>query len=138
MSSLRERLAIALAKKRGGSQAGLARACGIKSASVSNWFTGKTKTLKGESLLAAARYLGVRPDWLSRGIGPMELDPAGTFTVLQAREPDMQTAPPWPFALITPKQWGSLTQAQQGRVEGFIEGLLFSPGASPRRSGTNG
>lgn len=50
--------------------ADLARACGIKPASVSDWITGKTKTIKGANLLAAARLLGVTPEWLSTGRGP--------------------------------------------------------------------
>lgn len=56
-----------------GIQADLARFCGISQPSVSNWFSGRTKQLKGEPLLKAARYLGVRPEWLADGSGPMKL-----------------------------------------------------------------
>jgi phage repressor protein C with HTH and peptisase S24 domain len=58
------------------SKADLARAAGIKPPSVSDWFTGKTKSLRGETLLAVARALGVTPEWLNTGRGPMR--PAGT------------------------------------------------------------
>lgn len=53
------------------SQAGLARHCGAKAPSVSDWFTGETVTLKAQSLVLAAEYLGVRPRWLLDGKLPM-------------------------------------------------------------------
>lgn len=53
-------------------KADLARAAKIKPPSVSDWFTGKTKSLKGESLLAVARLLGVNAEWLNTGRGPMK------------------------------------------------------------------
>ncbi len=52
-------------------KADIARAAGIRAPSVSDWFSGKTKTIEGANLLAAARVLGVRPDWLATGRGPM-------------------------------------------------------------------
>lgn len=48
----------------------LARACGVKPPSVSGWRTGDSKTLEGSNLLAAAKRLGVRPEWLADGVGP--------------------------------------------------------------------
>lgn len=52
-------------------QLSLASAVGIKPPSVNGWFSGETKTLKGENLLKAAEYLQVDPKWLSAGIGKM-------------------------------------------------------------------
>lgn len=49
----------------------LARACGISRPSVSGWLTGESKGMSGENLLATARRLGVRPEWLANGVGPM-------------------------------------------------------------------
>lgn len=51
--------------------AGLARACGIKSGSVSGWFgKGKpTKMISGDNLVAAAAYLGVTPEYIMTGRG---------------------------------------------------------------------
>ena len=120
MSTLMERLAIALAKKRGGSQAGLARACSISTASVNNWFSGKTVTMKASTLLPASRYLNVRPEWLESGNGPMT-EPLAT--VIEVRE-SAPAGPPWPFAQMTPEEWGRLTAQQRGQVEGFAVGLL--------------
>lgn len=134
MNTLRERLALALAKKRGGSQAGLARACQVKGPSVSGWFSGETKTLKASSLLAAARYLGVSATWLESGLGPMYADEA---VVLAIHEPEPRP-PAWPFQSITPTQWAQLSAQQQGQVEGFAVALVLAAAADPPRlTGTN-
>lgn len=80
MRTLAERLQEALARKPGGSQAALARFCRVQGPSVSNWFTGETKTLKAGSLRLAAEYLGVSRDWLETGKGApgwQETHPAG-------------------------------------------------------------
>lgn len=63
------------------SQADLARATGRKPSSVNNWLSGRTKTLKGDSLMALAKVLKCRPLWLSTGTGPMELDNDDVHTV---------------------------------------------------------
>lgn len=71
MSTLRERLAIAMEGPPQSTQAQLARAAGVKPPSVSDWLSGKTKTLEGSNLLSAARHLRVNPEWLASGRGPM-------------------------------------------------------------------
>lgn len=76
MSTLAERLQIALAASPHKGQAALARYCGVKPPSVSAWFSGGTKSLEGSNLLKAAEFLGVRPKWLSDGVGPMRADEA--------------------------------------------------------------
>lgn len=48
----------------------LAAACGLSTASISDWRTGKTKAIEGSNLIAASKRLGVRPEWLANGIGP--------------------------------------------------------------------
>jgi transcriptional regulator with XRE-family HTH domain len=48
----------------------LRQATGVTKASVSDWFTGKTGALKGDTLVKAAAYLGVTPAWLGSGEGP--------------------------------------------------------------------
>lgn len=47
----------------------LARAVGVRPPSVSDWLSGKSKTMEGENLLKAAKYLNVNPNWLASGIG---------------------------------------------------------------------
>lgn len=69
MSSLSERLQQAMEKRGLTSQAELARACKVKTSSVSAWFSGKTKSLKGTTARLAAEYFGCDRDWLAFGIG---------------------------------------------------------------------
>lgn len=50
----------------------LARAVGVKPPSVSDWLSGKSKTMEGENLLRAAKFLGVKPIWLATGSGDLK------------------------------------------------------------------
>jgi transcriptional regulator with XRE-family HTH domain len=50
----------------------LADAVGVKPPSVSDWLSGKSKTMEGENLLRAAKFLGVNPMWLASGIGEIK------------------------------------------------------------------
>jgi transcriptional regulator with XRE-family HTH domain len=68
---LSERLKLAM-QKSGVNQAELARACGVKPPSVNGWLSGKSKFLRGENLLAAARALNVSQSWLATGKGSMQ------------------------------------------------------------------
>ncbi|MBB5411877.1 transcriptional regulator with XRE-family HTH domain [Paraburkholderia sp. HC6.4b] len=81
MSSLADRLRLAMAGPPEIKPADLARACGIRPPSVSAWLSGKTKNIEGSNLLAAAELLHVNPWWLATGRGLMrakyELDPGG-------------------------------------------------------------
>lgn len=47
----------------------LARAVGVRPPSVSDWLSGKSKTMEGENLLKASSFLGVNPSWLATGVG---------------------------------------------------------------------
>ena len=77
MSTFTARINKALREAGDVTHADLARVCGISSASVSNWFTGETKSLKGPNLLAAASLLRVSPHWLAEGRGPMRVGTPG-------------------------------------------------------------
>ncbi len=52
----------------------LARAVGVKPPSVSDWLSGKSKTMEGENLLRAAKHLNVSPVWLATGNGEISAD----------------------------------------------------------------
>lgn len=52
----------------------LARAVGVKPPSVSDWLSGKSKTMEGENLLRAAKHLNVSPIWLATGSGEITAD----------------------------------------------------------------
>lgn len=62
-------------RHRGLTQTGLAKACGISQPSVSQWFNDgaakpATEMIRGDNLIAAARYLGTTPEWVMTGSGP--------------------------------------------------------------------
>jgi transcriptional regulator with XRE-family HTH domain len=59
-------------KARGMTQTDLAKASGVKQASISQLETGESKSFRGATLLSLARALNISPDWLSHGRGPME------------------------------------------------------------------
>ncbi len=78
MSTLKERMEAALLHRRAMSSPGervtqrdLANYVGVSAPSVSAWFSGETKSLKGDTALKAAKFLGVRAEWLNSGAGPM-------------------------------------------------------------------
>lgn len=50
----------------------LALKSGIKQGSISDLERGESKTFRGNTLVAIANALNVRPEWLSHGRGPME------------------------------------------------------------------
>lgn len=71
MNTLAERLKYAmetlpLKKVKG---VALARAVGVTPPSVSDWLSGKSKTMEGENLVKAAKFLGVDSTWLATGKG---------------------------------------------------------------------
>lgn len=69
MKLLRERLQAALDRNPRLTQAGLHRATGASTASVSNWFTGKSLSMKAANLRTASSYLGCSQHWLETGLG---------------------------------------------------------------------
>ena len=48
----------------------LAAACGVKPPTSFHWASGKTKKIKAEPLLKAAKLFGVTPEWLGNGDQP--------------------------------------------------------------------
>lgn len=71
VSTLKERLQKAMEGPPKVSQAELAKAVGVKPASVNGWITGSTKNIVGKHLFLAAEYLKVEAKWLACGEGPM-------------------------------------------------------------------
>lgn len=47
----------------------LARAVGVKPPSVSDWLSGKSKTMEGPNLIKASKFLKVNSTWLGTGAG---------------------------------------------------------------------
>lgn len=116
MSTLAERLEKALAGPPPKRPADLARACGVKPPSVSDWLSGKTKKMEGANLLAAAEFLDVSYWWLAAGQGPMRPDTAERVG-RPAGRPDGSH---WPFARIDEDDVRALSSGDLARVEGAI------------------
>ena len=71
LPTIADRLAFAMKKIRI-SQVVLARRCGVAPSSVHGWLSGKSRFVRGENLLIAAKVVGVSPLWLALGKGPMQ------------------------------------------------------------------
>lgn len=69
MKMLKDRIAAAMRRHPGLSQAEIAKASGVSSPSVSDWLSGKTRTLKNEPARRAAALFGCDQNWLATGIG---------------------------------------------------------------------
>lgn len=69
--TLAERLTLALSASNL-RKSDIARSCSISPASVSDWFTGKSKSIKSIYLPKVAKLLGVSSTWLATGIGPVK------------------------------------------------------------------
>lgn len=86
MTTLKDRVMVALssAKQSGRkvSQTDLAKEAGVSRQAVSQWFSGKTNKIDGDALFGAARYLGVRPEWLAGNGGQMTAEPSATKDVI--------------------------------------------------------
>jgi transcriptional regulator with XRE-family HTH domain len=68
MQSLQARLEAAV-RRRPTRNADLARIAKVSTASVADWFSGKTKSLKSEPARRLATYFGCDRDWLAEGYG---------------------------------------------------------------------
>lgn len=83
-------------------QAELARACKVKGPSVNNWLSGKTKSLRGATLTAAARRLGVTSDWLLTGKGQRHLNQSHGTTTPDKHDDVSPVAPESHSAILDP------------------------------------
>lgn len=83
MSTLAERMRAALASARETApyktKAGLAKAAGVRPASVTDWFNGNTKSLSYQNAMKASSYLDVSADWLANGTGEMHSPSVAAF-----------------------------------------------------------
>lgn len=110
-------------------QAELARAAKVKQPSVSDWFSGETKTLKAEPLVRAAIYLNVNPLWLATGEGPMQ--PTGQVYQVVVAEPTAPYSPParhtpaWPLPSISPEDyWHHLPDSLKAQINNYAATVM--------------
>lgn len=67
------RLQFAIARS-GIKAAALAKAANVSYQAAKKWMSGSVKTLESGNLLAVANALKIRPEWLTKGTGPMASD----------------------------------------------------------------
>jgi transcriptional regulator with XRE-family HTH domain len=83
-------------------KAQIARECDVSSGAVSQWLSGETKSLKGETAIALEAATGYRAYWLLHGKGPKKVD-----------EPDTL----WPFTKVAMERFTALDPGDRGYVE---------------------
>jgi len=116
--SLEVRLKKAL-KDAGLKQSDLARAVGVKRASVSAWFSGATKSLEGTNLVKAAIALRVSPEWLATGSFKKHLttqEPPALYSLA----PDQQTRLLALFDQLIPQQQQHFLREIEATVQANI------------------
>lgn len=92
MSTLKQRFELLRALRPDITNAELARAAGVKPPSVTDWFSGKTKSLKGTPAAKVASLYGADVVWLSTGEGR----PPTKIETEQARQKLIESATPAP------------------------------------------
>ena len=134
-TTLSERLKIAMAGPPKVTGVALAKACKIAPPSVSDWLSGKSKSMDATHCHAAARHLGVSSEWLATGLGLMR--PAHSHRV---EEPYAAWATPdWPFKLVKQDRYDQLKPEEkyqaQVRMQDEIDKLLAQrPAAKLKRA----
>jgi len=125
MNTLADRLKEAMSEMPEVKAVDIARACGIRSASIVDWQTGRTKKLEGSNLLATAELLRVNPWWLATGRGhmraPYTLDPGRG--VVSGAPSDVSLG--WPFSANV-QDYEKLTEAQRSVLDSIVSAFLSS------------
>lgn len=106
----------------GMTQVDLATLCNIQPPSVNDWESGKTRSLKGTSLIAAARALRVDPEWITTGHPESAVKNAVAGPAIRGRVP-----------LISWVQAGEWSQVEDPYAAGEAAQWLACPnGHGPR------
>jgi len=84
--------------------------------------SGKTKSLKADTLLSAANFLGVNPKWLASGVGPRTLE--APDNVHRVEEQSAIYDVTWPFRRVKISAVRALSAADLAYLEGRIAALL--------------
>lgn len=132
MNTLADRLKEAMSEMPEVKAVDIARACGIKSASIVDWQTGRTKKMEGSNLLATAELLRVNPWWLATGKGnkraPYALDPGHSVVAGSQSATDQQA---WPFS-VSLEAYERLTVAQKTTLDSVVSAFVSASVAEAR------
>ena len=104
------------------SQVTLARRCGVAPSSVHGWLSGKSRFVRGENLLIAAKVLGVSPLWLALGKGPVqpEQDDLKMFDDFWVAELQFDSTLLTTYRSLTATQRNLCQLAYKEQVEKFV------------------
>lgn len=123
MVEFKDRLKFAMDQAGAGREA-LRAKLQISRVAVDKLLDGRSKSMSAENCAHAAQFLGVDGFWLATGKG----DPHPVRAEHTAREPLPKYAPvksaPWPMQTVSLAEYLSLSERQQGHIEGQIRALL--------------
>ncbi len=101
----------------------LARAVGVKPPSVSDWLSGKSKTMEGENLLKVAKYLGISPIWLATGKGEHEFSIQNESPIKDEENECLKNTRNLSCKIENLITKGKLTNDQIKIIDGMINGI---------------
>jgi transcriptional regulator with XRE-family HTH domain len=132
-TTLSERLKEAMAGPPKITGRALAKACGIAPPSVSDWLSGKSKSMDGTNLIPAAELLKVRPKWLAEGVGPMRWD---VFQQANAGESSVEYLPDPPPDPLSAELLALYSQLdREGKIQLLEMVKFFVAGRRPHQDG---
>jgi len=115
-------------------QSQIATLVGVSAPTAHDWTTGEIKTIKHDNLMALARVLQCRPEWLNSGLGPLSTDAPDHRAMEDASI--LYPRSPWVTAARTAAEreiWGLVAQLDEASMSEVLQWLRgFSAG---RKSG---
>ncbi|MFT8276127.1 helix-turn-helix domain-containing protein [Kerstersia gyiorum] len=131
MVEYKDRLSAAM-KRAGVSTQKLADKLGVSYQAVKKVEDGRSNALSAPNNAHAARFLGVRSDWLAIGDGAMT---EGGDAAEKAKDPKDG----WPFPRLSPDDYAELSESQRAAIEDWVIGQVRSfRSSAPVKSGSNG
>lgn len=121
MVEFKDRLRLAMEHAQVGREA-LRAKLKVSRVAVDKLLDGRSKSMSAENCAHAAQFLGVDMYWLATGAGPML---AGAHHAGEPR-PTYSTGnvKAWPMETVTLEEYLTLSDRQQGHIEGQIRALL--------------
>lgn len=94
----------------------LAAKAGVSPGTIGNLEAGTRKNPR--ELLAIAKAVGVRAEWLRDGKEPIS---SSECTLAPSYSSHIEKVPLWPFSRISPDEWGKLPEDEKNEVEILIK-----------------
>lgn len=141
-----ERIAKAIALS-GKQKQAIAKECGVSGASVSQWISGDSKSMKPENLYKLAAATGFCPEWLAIGVGPERPDSYITSSITSQSakpvdEPNVSFSAPLNVGALSFRKYPLISWVAAGAWQESCDN--FHPGdadewiESPENAGPHG